>query len=97
MNASSANLQVSPILIGVVVIALVAFVIWRGVSAFSGPPTGKLPPPPAGQLTYLRQEAMQCQGDITKLDPADQTKIQQITHGFGEAAMQSQYRIQTQK
>lgn len=84
--------QVSPILVAVVVIALLAFVIWRGMAAFSGPSASKLPPPPAQETSFIEQKAKDCQGDFKKLNREDQDKVQQISHGFGESAMASTYR-----
>ncbi|HZP83478.1 MAG TPA: hypothetical protein VFB21_17670 [Chthonomonadaceae bacterium] len=84
--------QVSPVVVAALVIALLAFVIWRGVAAFSGPKAGPLPPPPTQDIAFLQQKAKECQGDFAKLSPADQTKVQQLTHGFGAAAMASNYR-----
>jgi hypothetical protein len=100
MNVSSSKLardesprqQVSPLVVALVAALLIAFIVWCGWSAFAGPPTGKLPPPPTEEINFLHQKATESQGDFTRLTPDDQTKIQKITHGFGIAAIASEWR-----
>ncbi|HZT42255.1 MAG TPA: hypothetical protein VFA07_08695 [Chthonomonadaceae bacterium] len=87
--------QVPPAVIVIAVVVLLAFVVWRGWAAFTMP-QGKLPPPPTQDINFLEQKARECQGDFSKLSPADQQKVQQISHGFGPAAMASDWRKESQ-
>src|SRR5689334_9759162 len=89
---SGGRQQVSPVVVALLALALIAFVVWRAWSAFAGPPTGKLPPPPTQDINFLQQKAKDCQGDFNKLSPEDQAKVQKISMGFGQAAMASTYR-----
>jgi hypothetical protein len=81
----------------IAVAALIAFLAWRGWVAFAGPPTGKLPPPPTQDINFLYQKARECKGDFSKLSPDDQAKVQQISRGFGPAAMASDWRELSKK
>ena len=89
---TGARQQVSPVVVALLAIVLIAFIVWRAWSAFAGPPTGKLPPPPTQDINFIQQKAKECQGDFTKLSPEDQAKVQKITMGFGQASMASTYR-----
>jgi len=89
--------QPSPVVVAIVVVALVAFIAWRGWVAFAGPRAGKLPPPPTQEINFINAKAKECLGDFSKLSPADQAKVQQITHGFGQASMVSTWRELSKK
>ncbi|HLV81891.1 MAG TPA: hypothetical protein VKT32_16505 [Chthonomonadaceae bacterium] len=87
--------QVPPFVIAIAVALLVVFIAWRGWATFTMP-QGKLPPPPTQDINFLMQKARECQGDFSKLSPADQAKVQQISHGFGPAAIASDWRKESQ-
>jgi len=91
-TGTGARQQVSPMVVVLLMIALIAFVTWRAWSAFAGPRAGKLPPPPTQDINFIQQKAKECQGDFTRLSPEDQKKVQKITMGFGQALMASTYR-----
>lgn len=89
--------QVSPIVVAIAVVALLLFVGWRAWVTFAPPRVGKLPPPPTQEIEFINQKAREVQGDFSRLKPEDQIKIQQITHGFGPAAIASAWRRQQQQ
>jgi hypothetical protein len=91
-NKNTRRKQVSPVAAAIAGVALIAFVIWRGWVAFAPIPTGPLPPAPTQDINFLKQKAQECQGDFNKLSLEDQTKVQQIAHGYGPAAMASNWR-----
>ncbi len=81
-----------PVPIVVAVVVLVGFLVWYGMRVFGGPPTRPLPPPPTADIDFVKQKAHESQGDFKKLNPADQQKVQQITHGWGVSAIASDWR-----
>lgn len=88
--------HVPPIVVVIAVVALLLFVGWRAWVAFAPPRVGKLPPPPTQEIEFINQKAREVQGDFSRLSPEDQVKIQQMTHGFGPAAIASAWRRQQQ-
>ena len=94
-KAAPQKQQVHPAVIVLAVVVLLAFVFWRAHAAFTIP-QGKLPPPPTQDINFLMQKARECQGDFNKLSPADQEKVQKISHGWGVASMQSDWRRESQ-
>ena len=91
-NKSVAGKRISPAAVVVAVILLIAFVSWRAWVAFAPVAAGPLPPAPTQDINYLKQKAIECQGDFNKLSADDQAKVTQISHGFGPAAMASNWR-----
>lgn len=84
--------KVSPVVIAIAVVLLLAFVSWRGYVALSGPQAGPLPPPPTKDINFISQKARESQGDFNKLSADDQAKVQQITHGWGLSAIAGAWR-----
>jgi hypothetical protein len=89
---SAADKRISPAAIVVAVVVLIVFVSWRAWVAFAPVAEGPLPPAPTQDINYLKQKAIDCQGDFNKLSAEDQAKVAQISHGFGPAAMASNWR-----
>ncbi len=85
-----------PVATIIAIVAVVAFVAWRAWVAFT-PQIVMHPPAQAQQqrdVDFVAQKAREVQGDFTKLSPDDQTKVQQVTHGFGPAAIASTWKKQ---
>ncbi len=83
------NKGVSPAVIAVVVVLLVAFLGWLGYKNF-GPP----PPPPMTQEQQQRVDeydalAKKTHGDINKLAPEERDKLMQQTGGHGAEILQN--------
>jgi hypothetical protein len=77
---------VSPGLIAVVVVILLLFVGWIGYRNLAPPPHPVLPDNVDTPIArWIRDKARESGGDISKLSPADQQKLQSITQGKGEA------------
>jgi len=93
---STPKQSVSPVVVVLAVLALVLFVAWRAWVAFAPPRMGKLPPPPTQDIQFINQKAREVQGDFSRLSPEDQMRVQQITQGFGPAAIASAWRKQQQ-
>ena len=92
-KADSPGLSV-PIVVGVCVVLLI-FLGLLGYHYF-GPSTEHLPPHAAGpDESWMKQKAMETQGDFGKLSPADQQEA--FKHGGGEAPQTLKMMYQTQK
>ncbi len=96
-NKATGKQAVPPAIVAIVVVLLVVFVAWRAYRAFAGPAV-MVHPPVTAQMqqdqAYVSQKAREARGDFARLSPADQAKVQQLTHGFGAPAIASAYRKQ---
>ncbi len=75
----------------VAIIVLIVFLVILGHntigSSFKDQPP--LPPQAMADGQWIREKAKESHGDMTKLSPADQQKLQQIAHGYGAMALGS--------
>jgi hypothetical protein len=77
----------------IAVVLLVAFMAWWGYRSFN---EGDKPHTARGDQidAMLTAEAQKCQGDFSKLPPEDQQKVNQVTGGWGAAAIKKMYKQQ---
>jgi hypothetical protein len=80
--------SVSPIMIAVVSVVLLAFVGWLAYANLFAPPK-PAPMDAKGQANhdFIKRLAKQSGGDINKLSPEDQQKLRELAKGYGAIAL----------
>src|SRR5258708_2778842 len=89
-GSSFAKRSVSPAIIAVVVVLLLAFVGWLAYSNMLAPPK-PLPMTKDAQSNHdwIKSMATKSGGDISKLSDEEQQKLMKMTGGYGAQAMKA--------
>ena len=83
---AASNNQVSPGLIAVAVVILLLLVGWIGYRNLAPAPHEVIPDNVQTPIAiWIRTKAHESGGDLSKLSPEDQQKLQSVTQGKGEA------------
>ena len=91
-SAVSGGRRVTPAVGVVAVLLLVLTTIWWGHRSLNGPDlTPALIQPTNPQYTWLQTMARQCKGDFSQLSPDDQTKVNQVSRGWGSLVIHDQW------
>ena len=78
--------RISPGVVAAAVIILVLFVVWIGYRSLAPPAPEKVPDNVDSPIAnWVRTKAHESGGDLSKLSPEDQQKLQSVTQGKGEA------------
>jgi hypothetical protein len=78
--------RVSPGIVAIAVVVLLLVVVWIGYRALAPPPFDKPPANVHSQVgDWVRTKARESGGDINKLSPEDQQRLQSVTQGKGAA------------
>lgn len=88
----SSSQGVSPAVIAIVAVVLLAFVGWlayANLAPHAEPYVPKTTPEGAATNNWIEQKAKESKGDISKLSPEDQDKLQKITRGYGAVALKT--------
>ena len=82
--------SVTPAAVAALVVALVAFVGWLAYVYMLAPPK-PAPMDAKGQANhdFIKQLAVKSGGDMSKLSPEEQEKLQKMTTGYGAMAMKN--------
>jgi hypothetical protein len=89
--------QVSPGVIAVAVAVLLLLIVWIAYHNFAPPPHQVIPDNVDTPIArWIRDKAHESGGDISKLSPEDQQKLQSVTQGKGEAYLKKYANAPTQ-
>ena len=82
--------SVPPAVVAILVVALVAFIGWLAYANLLAPPK-PAPMDAKGQANhdFIKQLAVKSGGDMSKLSPEEQQKLQKLTTGYGAMAMKN--------
>jgi uncharacterized membrane protein YukC len=81
---------VPPVVAAALVVVLVAFIGWLAYAYMLAPPK-PAPMDAKGQANhdFIKQLAVKSGGDMSKLSPEEQQKLQKMTTGYGAMAMKN--------
>ena len=86
----SAKKNVSPAMIAVLAVVLLAFVGWLAyANLFAPPKPAAMDAKAQANHDWIKQLAKQSGGDISKLSPEDTQKLQEMTKGYGAMALKT--------
>jgi cytochrome c-type biogenesis protein CcmH/NrfG len=92
-KGAQAKRSVPPIAFAVAVIALILLVFGIGYYNLRAPDQPTVPEQHNPLADWIRQKAVESQGDIHKLSPDDQQKLQGPTQGKGELYLKRYYQM----
>ena len=97
-SRSASKNGVPPAVIVVVAVLLVLFIGWLGYANLAPhtPPEEKhgfATPELAENDAWIKQKAVECQGDFNKLSAEDQKKAQEITRNMAPMALKGAYQV----
>jgi len=95
---SASKNGVPPAVIVVIVVLFVLFISWLGYAnlAPNAPQEGRreaASPQMAENDAWIKQKAVECQGDFNKLSAEDQKKAQEITRNMAPMALKGAYQV----